>query len=70
MDLVLIDTQWNVNKDWRGDFLAKFNVLIDTQWNVNGTQAAVRKLLDIVLIDTQWNVNDNIDKKVDKFFLF
>ena len=59
--LVLIDTQWNVNKNKTYKIPDEDLVLIDTQWNVNLFKCWSAQLYRPVLIDTQWNVNNSDD---------
>ena len=54
---VLIDTQWDVNKDLLAVDEALGSVLIDTQWDVNKQLRVVYGSNEFVLIDTQWDVN-------------
>ena len=57
VDIVLIDTWWNVNYDKNGAYFTFGRVLIDTWWNVNVGRIAEFYGADGVLIDTWWNVN-------------
>ena len=57
VELVLIDTWWNVNINVEEPPEWLVSVLIDTWWNVNSDTVA-KGLTDFrVLIDTWWNVN-------------
>ena len=57
VELVLIDTWWNVNVSSLKKPLGNGSVLIDTWWNVNVFPANLSDTMHIVLIDTWWNVN-------------
>ena len=41
LDIVLIDTWWNVNQLNVDNFFVVYNVLIDTWWNVNDLDAEI-----------------------------
>ena len=55
---VLIETLWNVNKDFYGYRRKTVAVLIETLWNVNFYDLKINCLSAIVLIETLWNVNN------------
>ena len=57
VNIVLIDTWWNVNVKEVSQIITNDNVLIDTWWNVNLIRLAISELELKVLIDTWWNVN-------------
>ena len=55
---VLIETYWNVNEYYPGEFEYRYDVLIETYWNVNVCVIHMTYVPPIVLIETYWNVND------------
>ena len=63
IQLVLIETYWNVNLSSARDSVVPLSVLIETYWNVN--QDFFDKLNEEfnVLIETYWNVNLSVWRK-------
>ena len=57
LEVVLIETLWNVNKDFYGYRRKTVAVLIETLWNVNVAVNCSDLPYSIVLIETLWNVN-------------
>ena len=43
INLVLIETYWNVNREIQSDHFKVEFVLIETYWNVNKSDAALKK---------------------------
>ena len=58
LQIVLIDTWWNVNVKASCQQAPGILVLIDTWWNVNSAMSFQDWHCNFVLIDTWWNVND------------
>ena len=57
INIVLIDTWWNVNEYTKDQLKYTGEVLIDTWWNVNVIKRRIFYENYLVLIDTWWNVN-------------
>ena len=60
MEMVLIETLWNVKKVEKTEDVLASIVLIETLWNVKEAQDVFQRSARSVLIETLWNVKTDL----------